>query len=114
MLRKLIGGSSQPQQLLFNESVTRDDISQRGLALCERPGLIEDHRVDSGSSFERSGVFVEHAFARALAYSNCNRRRRCKRQSIRTSDDDRRDGGGDRKQEAVPAEEVPCGESRQT
>jgi hypothetical protein len=107
MLRWTIGGRGQAQQLRLDESISRDDIGQRGLALRQGTGLVEDHRVDPGRFLERGGILEQHSLARALADADRDGRGSRERQGIGTCDDDRRDRGGQREQQALTAEDVP-------
>ena len=46
----------EPKHLILGEAVCRLDAGQRGLALGQGPGLVDDERIDRGEPLERGGV----------------------------------------------------------
>jgi hypothetical protein len=63
----LLQGAGETQQLPRVETAGGQDIDQLGFALRERARLVHDQRGDLLQSFERFGVFHEHAFLGAAS-----------------------------------------------
>ena len=85
------------QRRLVDASLRRPTVDERGLALGQRAGLVDDDRVDLLQHFQRLGVAEQHAQLRAAAGADHDRHRRGEAERARARDDEH----GDRVDERV-------------
>ena len=93
MLAASLEARGEPQQVaLVERRATGTTDAQPRLALGQRPGLVDDQRVDLLQDFERLGVPDQHAGERAASGADHDRHRRRQPERARAGDDEDRDG----------------------
>ncbi len=103
---------SKPQHLVFGEAVGCFDAGQRGLALGESSGLVDDERVHRGEPLERGGIAHQHAGMRAASRRHHDRDGRGKAERARAGDDQHAHRGDQRISERRGGpEDIPGDES---
>ena len=81
------------KHLIFDETVGRHDIGQRGLAAGDGAGLVEHNRPDVLQGLDRLAGTDQHAALGAEPRTHHDRRRRRQAQRTGAGDDEDRDGG---------------------
>src|SRR5207253_2536642 len=113
MLARVFHAGRQSKQSFFPKSAALKNAYRvhKRLAFGERPGLVNDQRVDSSESLQCLRVSHEHASMRAAAHRHHNRHRRCKPERTGTSNDQNRYGRDQRMGKArLRAKEHPASE----
>ena len=92
MLAHLLEARGQAQQRGLVDRRRGDDGRERGLAFGQRPGLVDDQRVDLLHHLQRLGVPEQHAELGAAAGADHDRHRRGQAERARARDDQHGDG----------------------
>src|ERR1019366_5186436 len=91
----LLQRGGETQELFRVETSCGQDIYQFGFTLGERARLVYHERGDLLQSFERFGVFHEHAFLRAASHADHDGHGRSQTEGARAGYDEDRDGVDD-------------------
>ena len=113
MLRGLIDGRRQPQQLVLRGARNRHQGAQGRLALGQRPSFVEHDGIYTRRRFQGRGVLEQHADLGAPAHPHGDGSGGRQRQRVRAGDHDGRDGGGQREDDALAAQQPPDQEGEQ-
>ena len=87
MFRPSLERGSKAQNIAVLASSRRDDIGKRGLAAGDRPGFVEDYRIELLRGLQRIARADENAVLSALADADRERGRRGKSECTRAGDD---------------------------
>jgi hypothetical protein len=90
MLAAFLDAGSKPEELRLVEPLSGDRGDDLGPALRERPGLVDNQRVDPFHPLQRLGIADQHARLRAAADAHHDRHRRREPQGARAGDDQHR------------------------
>ena len=93
MLARPLDAGRKAQDLGLGEARRRHDGGDRGLALGQRAGLVDDERVDLLHVLQRLGVLDQHAGLGAAPDADHDRHRRGEPERTGAGDDQHRDGG---------------------
>ena len=115
MFAGLFNRGDEPKKIIFGKALSRIYHDQPGLALGERSGLVDHHRINLLEGFQCFGALDQYAVLRAFAGSNHDRHRRCQAQRAGTGDNkhsnsvDQREAQRRRRTPDRPSDKGNCG-----
>src|SRR3546814_8318851 len=77
MFAAALEARGNPEEVLLLEAVRDFNGDDRGLAFGQRPGLVDDERVDLLHPFKRLGILDQHPGFGAAPHADHDRHRRC-------------------------------------
>ena len=114
MLAAALRSRHQPQQLLLGHGAERPHLDHLGAAAGQRPGLVQDDRVDALRLLERGPVTHQDPGLRSLAGADHDRGRRGQPHGAGAGDDQHGDRGRERERQPwLRADQHPAGEGEE-
>ena len=114
MLARLLHAGRKAHDLRLVEARRRQHRRDRGLALGQRAGLVDDERIDLLHALERLGVLDQHAGFGAAPDADHDRHGRREPERARAGDDEHRDRGDEGVGEArLRPPDAPGGEGEE-